>query len=1142
MPRSRSPEGRRSSHRGGGGYRSPSPSRYEPSYGGSSSRRSDDRKGSRYDDEHYSSRDRDRDRYRDRSRERERERDRYRDKDRHRGEDDRDRRRKEERDDRRYHPSSENRDYRDYPRDKERDRDSRRRDDTRQRTRSPSPSNRKSQLPAAVRTPLTDNSGTPSGSPAPETEEDKKRKAKERLEAWKKQRALKEGKTATPEPPAKPSPKPSIPVSAPISKPGLNGKPTAFSLSRIGLPLKSGPTPLKRSLAASLDDEESSDRKLQKLGDLPEINPEVQSGDAAQIDAIGDDMAVAEGDENEHDDIKPDINGNGHSNGNVNGDSEKMDVDEKPDSVEQETKQEAMDEDEEEDPLDAFMRTNVDEVVKVDTADAKRIGLRQSGDDSDNEEDKEKGKTEDKLAEAEALLQQAASKSRKKDLPPPDHSKIDYEPFRKAFYNPPSEVLEMDDEEAELLRLEMDGIKIRGQDAPRPVKNWGAYGLPTGCLDVIRHHGWANPTSIQAQAIPAIMSGRDVIGIAKTGSGKTIAFLLPMFRHVRDQRLVSGNEGPIAVVMSPTRELATQIYKECQSFLKVLNIRVTCCVGGSSISEDIAAMKKGAEVVVCTPGRMIDLLTANNGRVTNLRRTTYMVMDEADRMFDMGFEPQVMKIVNNVRPDAQKVLFSATFPKTMESLARKILIRPLEITVGGRSVVAPEIDQRVEIRETESKFNRLLEILGEMGEQHKDDKDDFRTLIFVDRQESADDLFRDLLGRGYVCASLHGGKEQIDRDEAIKNFKSGDVPIIVATSVAARGLDVKELKLVINYDCPNHMEDYVHRAGRTGRAGNTGTCITFITPQQERFSVDIVRALEASKAFISDDLKQMSDNFLGKIKTGKARAAGSGYAGKGLERIERKRIEKDQAEKHTYGDTSEALSLASREGAVIPYKPKQTEFKQPENINAHKGDADYTFTEIKVEVVHGPAPDRVINNTPIQPKVPVAAALPAQTIAALEKAKAEGRTVDAANLAKVVARLTQSIELTKAEKLGLAQPVGYASVGGVRTKDPDATDYHAIFPINDYPQKARWKATNKEQMTLLQEISGASITMKGLYYPPGTDPGPGEEPKLSLLIESNDERRVQAAVDEIRRNLVEASVAALNTADRAPGGSGRYAV
>jgi ATP-dependent RNA helicase DDX46/PRP5 len=286
-------------------------------------------------------------------------------------------------------------------------------------------------------------------------------------------------------------------------------------------------------------------------------------------------------------------------------------------------------------------------------------------------------------------------------------------------------------------------------------------------------------------------------------------------------------------------------------------------------------MKKGTEIIVCTPGRMIDLLTANSGRVTNLKRVTYLVLDEADRMFDMGFEPQVslrdcfcvfrqsnlltnihqvMKIVNNIRPDRQTVLFSATFPKQMDSLARKILNRPLEITVGGRSVVAAEIEQIVEVRNEDTKFNRLLEILGQTYYEDKD----ARTLIFVDRQEAADNLLRDLMRKGYVCMSLHGGKDQVDRDSTIADFKAGVVPIVTATSVAARGLDVKQLKLVINYDAPNHMEDYVHRAGRTGRAGNKGTCITFLTPEQERYSVDVWRALQASSAHVPDELEKMA--------------------------------------------------------------------------------------------------------------------------------------------------------------------------------------------------------------------------------------------------------------------------------------------
>jgi len=644
------------------------------------------------------------------------------------------------------------------------------------------------------------------------------------------------------------------------------------------------------------------------------------------------------------------------------------------------------------------------------------------------------------------------------------------------------------------------------------------------------------------------MSGRDVIGIAKTGSGKTVAFLLPLFRHVKDQRPVASNEGPIALILSPTRELAMQIYREAKQFMAPLNLRVTCCVGGQSISEDIASLKKGAEVVVCTPGRMIDLLTANNGRVSNLRRVTFMVLDEADRMFDMGFEPQVMKIINNSRPTAQKVLFSATFPKTMEGLARKILTRPLEITVGGRSVVAPEIDQRVEVRDQDTKYNRLLEILGERNVTDEEGEDS-RVLIFVDRQEAADDLAALLNTRSYPASSLHGGREQVDRDAAIKNFKTGDIPIIVATSVAARGLDVKELKLVINYDAPNHMEDYVHRAGRTGRAGNKGVCVTFITPAQDRFSVDIVRALQASSAFIPPELKTMSDNFLAKIKSGQAKAAGNGYRGKGLERIEKRREEKDRSEKHTYGDTSEALSLASREGAVIPYKSKESVLKPPDSSNM-KGETDYTFTEIHVDIIDGPAPDRATNpllysasgggNLMKDP-----AALPAQMKAALDTARREGRMVDASRLSSVIAALRDKMdkqtELTKADKFGLATlEVGTV---GKKPKDPDATDHHAIFPINDYPQKARWKVTNKEQMTLLVEHSNASITMRGNYYPPGEEPVFGGEPKLHLLIESNDREKVQVAIDEIRRNLVEASMAALNNADRGgQAGAGRYAV
>lgn len=272
--------------------------------------------------------------------------------------------------------------------------------------------------------------------------------------------------------------------------------------------------------------------------------------------------------------------------------------------------------------------------------------------------------------------------------------------------------------------------------------------------------------------------------------------------------------------------------------------------------------------------------------------------------------------------------------------------------------------------------------------------------------------------------------------------------------------------------------------------------------------------------------------FLAKIKSGKAKASSGGFKGKGLERFDKKREEKDRAELATYGDTSEALSLSSREGAVIPYKPKTNEYKPPDTAQ-NRGEADYTFTEIKVEIVKGPAPDKALNPALYGSSSGknAMASLPQNTLDALKKARAEGRNVDADNLQKVIARLTQAIDLGM--KNASAQATAHAAAVAAanqpnKPKDPDATDYHAIFPINDYPQKARWKATNKEQMTLLSEISGASITMRGIYYPPGEDPPLAGEPKLHLLIESNDEMKVRAAVEEIRRNLVEASVQALN--------------
>ncbi|GAA6020981.1 hypothetical protein JCM11491_001575, partial [Sporobolomyces phaffii] len=773
-------------------------------------------------------------------------------------------------------------------------------------------------------------------------------------------------------------------------------------------------------------------------------------------------------------------------------------------------------EEEEEDELDAFMNQVNKEVKIVEKEDKRKLtGGKKVDEEVVMKNGEEAGEEEEEVEEentgmtAKDILALAAKNVKKgRELKAPDHKKIDYLPFRKAFYSAPPEVEELTPEQVDVLRLEMDDIKIRGADPPKPATKWSYFGLPAACIDVIKGLEYVAPTSIQAQAIPAIMSGRDIIGVAKTGSGKTMAFILPMFRHIKDQPPLRPMDGPVAMIMTPTRELATQIYKECKPFLKALGLRASCAYGGMPLKDNIADMKRGSEVIVCTPGRMIELLTTNSGRLINLQRVTYLVLDEADRMFDMGFEPQVMKIIGQIRPDRQTVLFSATFPRQMEALARKVLRRPLEITVGGRSVVADTIAQVVEVRPEDSKFNRMLELLGKLFNEEQD----ARALVFVERQESADKLFVELKNKNYTCMPLHGGREQVDRDQTIVDFKNGSCPIVIATSVAARGLDVKQLKLVIQYDVPNHMEDYVHRAGRTGRAGNKGTCVTFVTPEQERYSLDILKALQASNAEVPVELKTMAEAFAEKVKAGKEKATGSGFGGKGLEKLDDERAAASRAERAAYGET----------GAPAGEKKAGEEGGDAEEGGDNTAQ---NVADMEVEIMRGPAPDLQKGKVlPTGGGVTNDAAKLADEAAkkAEQEALAAGKSAATAAAESVRAKFNAMLKSRRAPP-----PEPDNSTEAARRRDPDATDYHAVVWINDYPQKARWKVTNKDTMVHFVESTGASITNKGIFYEPGKEPGPNDLPKLHLLIESNEEFRVKHAIAEIKAALIEGATMAL---------------
>ncbi|KAI2790180.1 Pre-mRNA-processing ATP-dependent RNA helicase prp5 [Penicillium oxalicum] len=761
------------------------------------------------------------------------------------------------------------------------------------------------------------------------------------------------------------------------------------------------------------------------------------------------------------------------------------------------------------DPLDAFMSELTDTgppKKKSGVTFAKKKGPQQPealfGDEDDVD------LTAVGAEDAEDVLA-LASKKKKKEIPTVDHAKVEYEPFRKSFYNEPSHLADMTEEEVANLRLELDGIKVRGQDIPKPVQKWAQCGLGVQTLDVIERLGFEGLTSVQAQAIPCIMSGRDVIGVAKTGSGKTMAFLVPMFRHIKDQRPLRNMEGPISLIMTPTRELATQIHKDCKPFLKALGLRAVCAYGGAPIKDQIAELKRGAEVVVCTPGRMIDLLAANSGRVTNLHRVTYVVLDEADRMFDMGFEPQVMKILANVRPDRQTVLFSATFPRNMEALARKTLKRPIEIVVGGRSVVAPEITQIVEVRNEDQKFVRLLELLGNL---YSDDaNEDARALIFVDRQESADTLLKELMRKGYPCMSIHGGKDQIDRDSTIEDFKAGVFPVLIATSVAARGLDVKQLKLVINYDAPNHLEDYVHRAGRTGRAGNTGTAVTFLMDTQERYSVDIAKALKQSGQEVPEPVQKMVDSFLEKVKAGKEKASGSGFGGKGLERLDQERETARMRERRTY--------KTGEEGEEDEDKDDKKEKK--------KGDDDRFAKALSAVQPAAAAPAAA-------PLVGVPKGIDLDgkiTVHRTEKDPNAGGKNPLDKVGSAVADI--HARLSRAGVMRSGVPID--------NRGPDAGAFHATLEINDFPQKARWAVTNRTNVAKILEATGTSITTKGSFYPSGKEPGPNENPKLYILVEGETEISVTNAMRELMRLLKEGTVAAADSDARQPA-SGRYSV
>ncbi|KGO41467.1 Helicase, C-terminal [Penicillium expansum] len=421
--------------------------------------------------------------------------------------------------------------------------------------------------------------------------------------------------------------------------------------------------------------------------------------------------------------------------------------------------------------------------------------------------------------------------------------------FEKSFYKEHPDVTARSEEDVQAFRKSKE-MAIQGTDVPRPVETFDEAGFPAYVLSEVKAQGFDAPTAIQSQGWPMALSGRDVVGIAETGSGKTLSYCLPAIVHINAQPLLAPGDGPIVLVLAPTRELAVQIQAEITKFGKSSRIRNTCVYGGVPKGPQIRDLSRGVEVCIATPGRLIDMLEA--GR-TNLRRVTYLVLDEADRMLDMGFEPQIRKIIGQIRPDRQTCMWSATWPKDVRQLASDFLNDYIQVNVGSTDLSANHrITQIVEVVSDFEKRDKMIKHLEKIMEDRSN-----KCIIFTGTKRVADEITRFLRQDGWPALSIHGDKQQNERDWVLNEFKQGKSPIMVATDVASRGIDVRDITHVLNYDYPNNSEDYVHRIGRTARAGAKGTAITFFTTDNSKQARDLITILTEAKQQVDPRLAEM---------------------------------------------------------------------------------------------------------------------------------------------------------------------------------------------------------------------------------------------------------------------------------------------
>jgi len=437
-------------------------------------------------------------------------------------------------------------------------------------------------------------------------------------------------------------------------------------------------------------------------------------------------------------------------------------------------------------------------------------------------------------------------------------------------------------------RYEDIPVEATGSDVPNGIEDFSQVKLTEIIASNIEMARYTKPTPVQKNALPIILAKRDLMACAQTGSGKTAAFLVPILDHIFNNgpapESSNGYGGskrkqfPLALVLAPTRELATQIFEESRKFAYRSRVRPCVVYGGAHVGDQMRDLDRGCHLLVATPGRLVDML--DRGKIS-LEFCKYLVLDEADRMLDMGFEPQIRRIVEKdnmpVTGERQTLMFSATFPKEIQMLARDFLDNYIFLAIGRVGSTSENITQKVVWVEEHDKRDFLLDLLSAAG-LAKGGDDPSLTLVFVETKKGADQLDEFLYSQGFPVTSIHGDRTQREREDALRAFKTGKTPIIVATAVAARGLDIPNVKHVINFDLPSDIEEYVHRIGRTGRMGNLGLATSFFNEKNRNLTKDMVELILESSQELPGWLESMASDFRnygGPTRRGKGKSFGS---------------------------------------------------------------------------------------------------------------------------------------------------------------------------------------------------------------------------------------------------------------------------